>query len=81
MALLAGLLACSPALAQVSPVEVLIRQAERWLQQDRADLAASSIERALNAEPRNTAALALAARIEAARNNRSAAAAFETRLR
>lgn len=81
MALLAGLLACTPALAQTSPVEVLIRQAERWLQQDRADLAASSIERALNAEPRNTAALALAARIEAARNNRGAAAAFEARLR
>ncbi len=80
-ALLAGLLACAPALAQTSPVDILIRQAERWLQQDRADLAFSSVERALNAEPRNTAALALAARIEAARNNRAAAAALETRLR
>ncbi len=79
--LIVGLLAGAPALAQSSPVELLIRQAERWLGQDRPELAASSIERALSAEPRNTAALALAARIEAARNNRTAAAAFETRLR
>ncbi len=79
--LLFGLLAVSPALAQNSAVEVLIRQAERWLGQDRADLAASSIERALAAEPRNAAALALAVRIEGARNNRAAAAGFEARLR
>lgn len=79
--LLLAAIGASPVLAQSSAVDVLIRQAERWLGQDRSDLAASSIERALAAEPRNTAALALAARIEAARNNRTAAAAFETRLR
>ena len=79
--LLLGLLAWAPAQAQTSAVDVLIRQAERWLGQDRADLAASSIERALAAEPRNAAALAVAARIEAARNNRTAAAGFEARLR
>lgn len=79
--LLLGLLAGAPAMAQSNAVELLIRQAERWLGQDRADLAASSIERALSAEPRNTAALALAARIEASRNNRTAAAGFEARLR
>lgn len=67
--------------APARAVDVLIRQAERWLAQDRNDLAAASIERALAAEPRNTAALALAARIEAARNNRTAAAGFATRLR
>ena len=79
--LLLGLLALAPAQAQTSAVDVLIRQAERWLGQERADLAANSVERALAAEPRNTAALALAARIEAARNNRAAAAGFEVRLR
>jgi tetratricopeptide (TPR) repeat protein len=62
-------------------VDILIRQAERWLAQDRPDLAAASIERALAAEPRNTAALAVAARVEAARSNRTAAAGFATRLR
>jgi len=62
-------------------VDILIRQAERWLSLERYDLAASSIERALAAEPRNPAALALAARIEAGRGNRAAAAAITTRLR
>jgi tetratricopeptide (TPR) repeat protein len=64
-----------------SAVELLVRQAERWLSQDRADLAASSIERALQADPTNTNALAAAARIEAARDNRTAAAAYLARLR
>ncbi|WP_421988880.1 cellulose synthase subunit BcsC-related outer membrane protein [Roseococcus sp.] len=76
--------AADPAATAQAParaVDILIRQAERWLAQDRADLAAVSIERALAAEPRNTAALAMAARIEAARNNRTAAAGFATRLR
>lgn len=63
------------------PVEILIQQAERWLGLERFDLAASSIERALAAEPRNPQALAVAARIEAARGNRAAAAALTTRLR
>ncbi len=67
--------------ASRSAVELLVRQAERWLSQDRADLAASSIERALQADPTNTNALALAARIEAARDNRTAAAAYLARLR
>ncbi|TCH97531.1 tetratricopeptide repeat protein [Roseococcus sp. SYP-B2431] len=76
--------AADPAATAQAParaVDVLIRQAERWLAQDRPDLAAASIERALAAEPRNTAALAVAARVEAARNNRSGAAAIATRLR
>ena len=66
--------------ASVRPVDILIRQAERWLAQERFDLAASSIERALQAEPRNPAALAMAARVEAARGNRPAAAAIAGRL-
>ena len=74
-------LGAPPALAQSAAVDVLVRQAERWLGQERHDLAASSIERALAAEPRNTAALAIAARIEAVRNNRTAAVVFEARLR
>ncbi|UPY37751.1 cellulose synthase subunit BcsC-related outer membrane protein [Sediminicoccus sp. KRV36] len=62
-------------------MDILIRQAERWLGLERFDLAASSIERALAAEPRNTQALAVAARIEAARGNRTAAAGITARLR
>jgi cellulose synthase operon protein C len=71
--------AAAPAAAR--PVDILIRQAERWLAMERLDLAASSIERALVAEPRNTQALAVAARIEAARGNRAGATAITTRLR
>ncbi|MEI6158898.1 MAG: cellulose synthase subunit BcsC-related outer membrane protein [Roseococcus sp.] len=62
-------------------MDILIRQAERWLGLERFDLAASSIERALAAEPRNTEALAVAARIEAARGNRAGAAGITARLR
>ncbi len=71
--------AAAPAAAR--PVDILIRQAERWLAMERLDLAASSIERALVAEPRNTQALAVAARIEAARGNRAGATAITSRLR
>ena len=67
--------------APASPVDILVRQAERWLGMERYDLAASSIERALAADPRNTQALAVAARIEAARGNRTGAAGLATRLR
>ncbi|RVT98877.1 tetratricopeptide repeat protein [Rhodovarius crocodyli] len=67
--------------ATSGPVVILIRQAERWLAQNRADLAASAIERALSAEPRNTQALAVAARVAALQENRAAAAAYEARLR
>lgn len=67
--------------ASASPVDILVRQAERWLGLERFDLAASSIERALAADPRNTQALAVAARIEAARGNRTGAAGLATRLR
>jgi tetratricopeptide (TPR) repeat protein len=78
----AALPASAPPVAPTTrAVDVLIRQAERWLSLDRLDLAASSIERALQAEPRNTEALALAARIEARRGNRAAAAAAVQRLR
>jgi len=62
-------------------VDILIRQAERWLSLERYDLAASSIERALVVEPRNPAALAVSARIEAGRGNRAGAAAITARLR
>jgi Tfp pilus assembly protein PilF len=67
--------------APASPVDILVRQAERWLGMERYDLAASSIERALAADPRNTQALAVAARIEAARGNRAGAAGLASRLR
>jgi Tfp pilus assembly protein PilF len=84
--LLAALpLLATPAAAQQPPAQggavgVLIRQAERWLAQDRIDLAAAPIERALAADPENAAALAVAARIELARGNREAAASFQSRL-
>ncbi len=96
LALLLGGAALAPAAAQTQPpaadpssvvpasarpVDILIRQAERWLSLERFDLAASSIERALAVEPRNPAALALSARIEAGRGNRGAAAAITARLR
>lgn len=71
----------APQLASRAAVSVLLRQAERWLAQERADLAANSVERALAAEARNPEALALAARIEAARDNRAAANAYLARLR
>lgn len=74
-----------PAAAQATParggIDLLVRQAEHWLGQDRADLAALSIERALAADPRNPSALAVAARVEAARNNRAAAASYLAQLR
>ncbi len=89
-----GLLGQTPAAAPAAPaptvtaqagnnraVDVLIRQAERWLAMERYDLAASSIERALAAEPRNVQALTLGARIAAAQNNRTAAQSYATRLR
>jgi len=67
------------ALAQTAPAETsaavstLLRQTERWLAQNRADLAASSITRALAADPGNADALLLAARVETTRGNRDAA--------
>jgi tetratricopeptide (TPR) repeat protein len=81
LALLAGLVAL-PAAAQESPgaISVLVRQAERWLAQERPDLAAPAIERALAADPNNGAALAVAARLELARGNRDAANALLGRL-
>ncbi|MFC7735748.1 cellulose synthase subunit BcsC-related outer membrane protein [Roseomonas sp. GCM10028921] len=75
-----------PASAQapsISPtaLEMLVRQAERWLSQDRVELAAPSVERALAAAPDNPAVLSVAARLEVARGNRDAASAFLARLR
>ena len=72
----------APAMAQdqSGAVGLLIRQAERWLAQERLDLAGPPIERALAAEPDNPAALAVAARIELARGNREAANALLQRL-
>ena len=57
-------------------VTVLVRQAERWLAQNRPDLAALSIARALAAEPNNADALQVAARVETARGNRDGALAY-----
>jgi Tfp pilus assembly protein PilF len=84
LALLASAIAL-PAAAQEagggSPaIAILVRQAERWLAQDRVDLAMAPIERALAAEPNNPQALAVAARIEVARGNRDAANAYLARL-
>jgi len=62
-------------------VDILLRQAERWLSLDQPEQAAASVQRALAADPRNTEALALAARIEAARSNPAGAATFTQRLR
>jgi Tfp pilus assembly protein PilF len=78
-------LAAAPALGQPEPtgsgaVGILIRQAERWLGQDRPDLAAAPVERALAAEPANPSALAMAARLELARGNRDAANGYLARL-
>ncbi|WP_207538695.1 cellulose synthase subunit BcsC-related outer membrane protein [Sabulicella rubraurantiaca] len=84
LALLALVAAAPPALAQEAPsaaLGVLLRQAENWLRQDRPDLAALSVERALVAEPRSREALALGARAEAARNRRDVANRYLARLR
>jgi len=62
-------------------VSLLVRQGQRWLDQGRPELAMSSVERVLSAEPRNADALILAARIEASRGNSAAATAYAARLR
>lgn len=62
-------------------VQVLLRQAERWLAQERPDLAATAVQRVLTAEPQNPTGLALAAQVEAAQGNHSAAAAYLAKLR
>jgi tetratricopeptide (TPR) repeat protein len=64
-----------------SAVTVLVRQAERWLSQERIDLAAPAVERALAAAPDDPSVLAVAAKLEVARGNRDAANAYLARLR
>jgi Tfp pilus assembly protein PilF len=64
-----------------SAVDVLVRQADRWLSQDRVELAAPAVERALAAAPNDPAVLSVAARLETARGNRDAANAYLARLR
>ncbi len=59
-----------------SAVTTLIRQADRWLAQNRPDLASLSITRALAAEPNNAEALQMAARVETVRGNRDAALGY-----
>jgi Tfp pilus assembly protein PilF len=59
-----------------SAVSTLIRQADRWLSQNRPDLASLSIGRALAAEPTNAEALQMAARVETVRGNRDAALGY-----
>ncbi len=61
-------------------VSLLVRQGQRWLDQGRPELAMSSVERALSAEPSNADALILAARIAVSRGNSAAAAAYAARL-
>ncbi|MBR0653411.1 tetratricopeptide repeat protein [Roseomonas terrae] len=62
-------------------VGVLLQQARYWQQQNRPDLALSSFERVLAADPRNADALAGAAEAQAAMGNRAAAEALLGRLR
>jgi Tfp pilus assembly protein PilF len=62
-------------------VSLLVRQGQRWLDQGRPELAASSVERALAAEPGNADALVLAARVAVSRGNSATAAAYAARLR
>lgn len=71
----------APGGATPGAVEVLVRQAERWLAQQRTDLAAPAVERALAAAPDSPAVLSVAARLEVARGNREAANAILARLR
>jgi len=73
--------AASPTAAPSPAVSLLVRQGRRWLDQGRPELAMSSAERALSAEPQNADALALAAQIEASRGNPGAATAYAARLR
>jgi predicted Zn-dependent protease len=85
---LAGAMPAAAA-AQVTPaasrpgsaVDMLVRQAERWLGQERLELAAPAVERALAAEPNNPAVLSVAARLEVARGNRDGANTYLARLR
>jgi tetratricopeptide (TPR) repeat protein len=72
--------ASSPAGAP-GAVDVLVRQAERWLSQERVELAAPAVERALAAAPDDPAVLSVAARLEVARGNQEAANAYLARLR
>lgn len=60
---------------------LLVRQGQRWLDQGRPELAMSSVERALAADPRSADALLLAARVEASRGNAASARAYAARLR
>jgi len=62
-------------------VDVLVRQAERWIAQERLDLAGPAVERALAAAPDNPSVLSAAARLEVARGNRDAANALLARAR
>ena len=78
--------AATPAAAATAPaanpvIGLLLRQAQRWLDEGRPELAASSVERALSAEPNNNDALLMGLQVESARKNRAGAAAYATRLR
>ncbi|HYZ60899.1 MAG TPA: tetratricopeptide repeat protein, partial [Acetobacteraceae bacterium] len=93
ISLLVGL-AALPALAQEPPqpaapattrpvatIDLLLQQAQRWIDQGRVDLAALSVQRALAAEPQNAAALLAGVRVEVARSSREAAGGYLARLR
>jgi cellulose synthase operon protein C len=62
-------------------VVLLVRQGDRWLERGRPELAISSAERALSAQPNNIEALLLAARASVARGDHTAARAYVERLR
>ncbi|WP_043838761.1 cellulose synthase subunit BcsC-related outer membrane protein [Muricoccus aerilatus] len=81
LATLPGLAAAQLSATPPGAVEVLVRQAERWLAQERVDLAGPAVERALAAAPDSPSVLSVAARLEVARGNREAANAFLARLR
>lgn len=75
-------LVAAPLPAPTPPaVSLLVRQAQRWLDLGRPELAAQSVQRALSTEPRNPEILLLALRVETARNNRASAASYVERLR
>jgi Tfp pilus assembly protein PilF len=61
-------------------VNLLVEQGQRWLSEGHPDLAMSSAQRALSAEPNNVAALLLAARASVARGDRMAASGYVDRL-
>jgi len=70
-----------PGVVPNAAVALLVRQGQRWLDQGRPELAMSSVERALAADPRSADALLLAARVKASRGDTAGAGAYAAKLR